>query len=273
LASTPADAQTVTLLAAGDVAGCASTHTGDTRTGNLIRSLPAWPVIALGDLAYRDGTASEFANCYHPTWGSFRSRTWPVPGNHEYNTSGASGFFNYFSGRTTSSGNFSVQYGAWRLIFLNSASASDKEGLSQGALDFLVNNLQASNGACTLVAMHHPRFSNGAAHGNSEDSSVRRAYEIMHGYGADVLLSGHDHAYERFTRLTPAGSTSGGRVMQFVLGTGGVALRGFNVQQSGSLRRFKAHGVTQFNLGSGGFAWWFRGVDGSIKDQGQANCV
>lgn len=112
------------IIAAGDIAACGASHTGDEATAALVAGI-AGTVLPLGDNVYPDGTSGQFTDCYDPSWGASKARTRPVPGNHDYNTAGASGYFGYFGAAAgdPSKGYYSYDLGTWHLIALNSECA------------------------------------------------------------------------------------------------------------------------------------------------------
>jgi len=209
------------LVGAGDIASC-DDLAGAEATAKLIEKIPG-TVFAVGDLAYPDGSDEQFANCYGPTWGRFKQRTRPAPGNHEYHKDKASGYFHYFgtAAGDSQSEYYSYEIGAWHVIVLYSECAE------VGGCDptspqgrWLRNDLQAHPVPCSLAYFHKPLFSSGAAHGN--DPSVKPLWNMLYQAGADVVISGHDHHYERFAPQTPEGEADPARgIREFVVGTGG----------------------------------------------------
>ena len=150
------------FVGAGDIANCG--HSNDEATAKLLDSIPG-TVFTTGDNVYPDGTAAQFADCYAPTWGRHKDRTRPAPGNHDYHTAGAAGYFNYFGAAAGDPGKgyYSYNLGAWHIISLNS------EVTSSAQEQWLRADLAANNSRCTLAYWHHPRFSSGQ-HGNSTRS-------------------------------------------------------------------------------------------------------
>ena len=255
-----------TFVGAGDIALCtgAGNHQA---TAELLDSIPG-TVFALGDNAYQSGTLSEYNDCYDRTWGRHRSRTRPVPGNHEYETPGARGYFDYFGGRAGPDGlgYYSFDLGNWHIIALNS-NIPVSAGSAQGA--WLRVDLSANAVRCTLAFWHHPRFSSGR-HGN--DDRMRDFWRILYEAGADVVLSAHDHTYERFApQDADAGWDESRGIRQFVAGTGGAALYPFPTVRPNSEARVSAHGVLKLTLRSGGYDWEFVTVSG-VGDFGTASC-
>ena len=262
-----------TLLAAGDIASCDSA--GDEATARLLDS-HAGTVITLGDNAYPGGSISEFIRCYDPTWGRVRARTFPSPGNHEYVTGGAAGYFEYFgeAAGDPEKGYYSFDAGEWHLISLNS-NCGEVGGCGAGSPQerWLRADLAASDARCVLAYWHHPRFSSGE-HGNH--ASMRPFWQALYDFGADVVLSGHDHDYERFAPQTPAGAADPQRgIRQFVVGTGGRSHYGFGAHvANGEVRHSGTFGVLKLTLRASGYYWQFLPVGGaSFTDAGSAECV
>jgi hypothetical protein len=270
-ASPTPDASAAVLVGAGDVASCGLT--GDTATANLVAGI-AGTVFAAGDLAYERGTDAEFQNCYAPTWGAFRDRTNPVPGNHEYETSGATGYFNYFAARAgpVGTGWYAYDLGAWRIYALNSNCAVVACAAGSEQEQWLRADLATSPHACVLAYWHHPRFSSGQ-HGNN--SEVLPLWDALYAAGADVIVNGHDHNYERFAPQTPTGAANAATgIREFVVGTGGASLRSFStIRANSQVRNSTTHGVIKLTLSSTGYAWQFIPVaGGTFTDSGTATC-
>jgi len=262
-----AHVDTAVLLAAGDIAGCSTQ--GDEATAALLDTLPG-TIAALGDNAYNAGTAEEFAQCYAPTWGRHRARTRPTPGNHEYQTSGAAPYYAYFGAAAGPAGQrwYSYELGAWHVIVLNSEVARDS---SSAQVAWLRSDLAASRARCTMAYWHRPRFSS-STHGSAAD--LVPLWQTLYEGGADVVLSGHDHTYERFAPQTATGAADPVRgIRQFVAGTGGRGLYPFNTPQPNSEVRFNgALGILRFELEPAGYRWKFIPVSGAVPDSGSATC-
>jgi hypothetical protein len=268
------EARAATVLAAGDAANCA--YTNDTATGNLINGLSG-TVLALGDLAYSNGTEAEFTNCYAPVWGSFKSRTWPVPGNHEYNTTGAAGYFSYFGTAAKPSGKsyYRKVVGNWSVYALDNYVAS---GPTSAQAVWLESQLKADPNRCQIAYWHEPYISSGSAHGNSD--RAKSLFALAYKYKVEIVLAGHDHNYERFAEMRPdrrpANLAAGERgVRLFTVGTGGVPQRGKGSTKAGSQKFANGSGVLQLTLGNtGSYAWNFKNASGSsISDSGSGTCL
>jgi 3',5'-cyclic AMP phosphodiesterase CpdA len=269
-------ASSVTVYAAGDIARCDEgdpARSGAAATADLIVSgLVADPksaVLMLGDATYPVGAPAEFTDCYAPTWGRFKSRTWPAPGNHEYATNGAAGYFGYF-GAAAGRGYYSFQLGHWRLYSLNS-NLGKTEHAAQ--LAWLRGELARRPTRCTLAYWHHPLYSSGM-HGSF--ARMKDAWQALYEAGAELVLAGHDHTYERFAPQDADGRRDEARgIRQFVAGTGGAFATPLkwplpNSQASDANR----YGVLKLVLSADSYAWEFldAAADGPRLDRGTARC-
>jgi acid phosphatase type 7 len=268
------------FVGAGDIAGCASS--GDEATANLLDGIPG-TVYTLGDNAYDSGTSAEFANCYNPSWGRHMARTKPSVGNHEYLTAGASGYFGYFGDaasptepgcRVNCKGYYSYDLGAWHIIALNSMCENvDGCGASSTMVTWLKGDLAAHPSSCTLAYWHHPVFSSGSAHGN--DPKMIPSWDALYVGGADVVLSGHDHDYERFAPQTSSGVADPARgIREFVVGTGGRSLRAFGtIRANSEVRNSDTYGVLKLTLHTSSYEWQFVPEAGkTFSDSGSGSC-
>jgi hypothetical protein len=267
--SPPAEA---VLVAAGDIAACSSS--GDEATARLLDRIPG-TVAVLGDSAYPDGSTSDFRRCYEPSWGRHRARTRPAPGNHEYLTAGAAGYFDYFgpAAGDRRRGYYSYELGSWHIVVLNSNCWV--VGCARGSAQerWLRADLRANRRACTLAYWHHPLFTSSDVHGPW--IAVRPLFRVLYTEGAEVVLAGHNHQYERFAPQDPTGRRDGARgIRTFVVGTGGGSHYGFGPPAPGSeARSSDTHGVLQLTLGEGRYAWRFVPVAGrTYTDRGTGTC-
>ena len=273
IAATAAGQRSATLLAAGDIASCASD--GDEQTAALLDALPG-TVLTLGDNVYNDGSAVQFARCYAPSWGRFSDRTYPAPGKHDYHIAGAGGYFGFFGPRAGQRGEgwYSFDLGRWHLVALNS-NCDAIGGCQPGSRQerWLRADLAAHPARCTLAFWHHPRFSSGTAHGS--DPAVGGLWLALYQAGADVVLVGHEHNYERFAPLDPLGRVDpAGGVREFVVGTGGRSLYPLGPPLPGSqARNSDSLGLLQLQLRPAGYSWRFLPVQGgSFQDSGTGRC-
>ncbi len=264
----------VFFTGAGDIAQC---DTGGAEvTARLLDRIPGL-VWTTGDNAYPSGSAADFDLCYDPTWGRHRDRTRPTPGNHEYWTPGALPYFRYFgdAAGTAGEGWYSYTYGGWRIIALNS---NVETGWESPQLRWLRQELSEDPRRCTLAYFHHPLVSSGA-HGDQRDAAeygdVRPFWILLYAAGADVVLNGHDHHYERFAPLTPEGTIDRVRgARQFIVGTGGGALRrrGPTLHPASEQVRDGTYGVLKLELGNGRYGWEFMDAKGRVVDSGDDVC-
>jgi hypothetical protein len=261
------------LLAAGDIAQCGSDPAERSRaaaTAALVESV-AGTVLAVGDLAYTKGTPQEFRDCYHPTWGRFKARTLPVPGNHEYLSDGAQPYYDYWGAQAgaRAKGYYAAQVGTWRVIALNS---NIDAGPDSEQARWLAQELVHNKRRCTLAFWHHPLFSSGE-HG--DDSRMAAIWRMLYDAGAEVVLSGHEHDYERFAPLDARGKPDAQRgVRQIIVGTGGAALRRFKAPRAHSeVRDNETFGVLKLTLRQDAYEWEFLPVAGQrFTDRGSGVC-
>jgi PKD repeat protein len=259
------------LVGAGDIASCGGS--GDELTAAQLDGLPG-VVFTAGDNAYDSGTAAEFSSCYEPSWGRHRSRTRPVPGNHEYLTAGAAPYFAYFGAAagTAGQGWYSYELGKWHVIALNSncdAIGGCGAGSSQAA--WLEADLAAHPAACTVAYWHHPVFSSGT-HGN--ESEMTSTWAVLDAAGVDLVVSGHDHDYERFAPQDGAGVADPTGIREIVIGTGGKSLVGFStIRPNSEVRSSSTYGVLRIDLRSAGYSWEFLPTPaGGFADAGSTFC-
>lgn len=280
------------VFAAGDIA-CATTDPSynngsgtatacrQQATSDLIVAQPKEAVLALGDLQYQVATLDQFNRVYDPTWGRFKSLTKPIPGNHEYATANASGYYGYFGelAGDPAKGYYSFDIGSWHLIALNSNCASGAAwrpgGCAAGSAQeqWLRQDLAAHPNRCTLAYWHHPRYSTG--HGG--DSTFMAAiWEALYAARADVVVSGHSHDYERFVKQNNAatGETVRG-LRQFVVGTGGAFFTSVPTTRHpySQVLQNTSFGVLKLTLRASSYDWRFLPIPGhSFTDSGTGFC-
>jgi hypothetical protein len=262
------------LWAVGDIADC--TNNNDEATARILDGTTG-TVAVLGDNAYPNGSASDYANCYEPTWGRHVTRTMPTPGNHEYQTLNASGYFGYFGevAGDPSKGYYSYDLGDWHIVVLNSSASCFPISCAPGSPQeqWLRADLAATTKACTLAYWHHPRFNSGASHGNN--TAVQPLWQALYDYDADVILNGHEHIYERFAPQTPTGGADPARgIRQFTVGTGG---RGFysmgTIKPNSEVRDNSSFGVLKLTLAATSYSWEFVPIAGhTFTDSGTGSC-
>jgi VCBS repeat-containing protein len=267
-------AATNVLVGAGDIADCRGDE--DDLTAVLLDGI-AGIVFTLGDNVYSDGTDPEFANCYDPTWGRHKARTKPSVGNHEYNTPSASGYYNYFGAAAgdPAEGWHSYDLAGWHIVALN--SNCDEAGgceLASPQGQWLQADLAANPTACTLAYWHHSRFSSGSNYGS--DIEFRDFWQVLYEAGADVVLSAHDHHYERFAPQDPDGNADPEGIRQFVVGTGGSGIRPLsqNPEPNSEIGNGDTSGVLKLTLHPTSYEWEFIPLPGfTFTDSGSGSCV
>jgi len=265
--------QVAILVGAGDIADCRDLS-GAEATAKLLEAIPG-TVMAVGDLAYPDGTKENF-DCYDRTWGRVKGRTRPSPGNHEFHMHGATFYFSYFgqAAGDPKAGYYSYDLGAWHVIVLNS-ECIDIGGCNVGSAQekWLRADLTAHPAVCTLAYFHKPLFSSGGAHG--DDPEIIPIWQALYDANADVVVSGHDHDYERFAPQTPLAKADPQRgIREFVVGTGGKNHRPFSTPHANSeVTNADTFGVLKLTLRSGAYDWQFIPEAGrTFTDSGSGSC-
>lgn len=273
-----ASGKSITVYAAGDIADCRKYPAAETmaaKTAELIMHGLAKDskalVITLGNNTYPVGRTEEFNECYEPTWGQFKSRTLPSPGNHDYGMPLALGYYNYFDDLAGPErrGYYRKSAGRWALISLN----SNLDGAQmQEQLIWLKEELKDSKAACTLAFWHHPVISSGG-HGNND--VMKEAWKILAEAKADIVLASHDHNYERMVPINAEGAQDHRNgIRSFIVGTGGTKLTPmFFSKATTEVRDNLTHGVLKLTLGSNSYDWEFLPVAGqTFTDKGHGVC-
>jgi len=258
------------MVGAGDIVGCGSPNA--VATAALLDGISG-TVFTLGDNVYPDGTLAGFNDCYGPTWGRQKSRTLPVIGNHEYNTPNAAGYFSYFGAAAAPpDGYYAVDQGAWRVYVLNSECAYVSCASPSVQLAWLTADLAANPRACVLAMWHEPRFSSGV-HG--DDGLMAPIWNALYAAGAEIVLSGHDHDYERLLPMDGSGASDPAHgLTQFIVGTGGIGHNAFTgARLNSAVRNDTTFGVLRLTLRPDGWDWLFVPVAGStFTDAGSGSC-
>jgi hypothetical protein len=261
-----------TGVAVGDIACAPGKRTTRTtcrqaKTARAALALGPTRVLALGDLQYERGRYRAFKRSYAKSWGALRSITWPVPGNHEYETSGARGYYRYFAAQQPGApGYYRRQLGDWQLYLLNS-NCSKVDCIAER--DWLAQEMDAHPSTCSLIAFHYPRFSSGE-HGSTR--GMRKFWRVADARGADVALSGHDHDYERFLPMDASGQADPDGIRQFVSGGGGRSLYPRQSSAPGSQVFLARFGVLELTLRSDSYSWRFLTPRLRVRDSGSAAC-
>jgi acid phosphatase type 7 len=260
------------IVAAGDIADCSSD--GDEATARLVGGIEG-TVLTLGDNAYEDGTVQDFRQCYEPTWGQFKERTRPAPGNHDYETEGASAYFDYFGDAAGQPGKgyYSYDLGSWHIVALDSNCEEVGCAATSPQLRWLKADLAKDAKTCTLAYFHYPLFSSGKYRPGIQE--VKPLWEALYAADVDVVLNGHDHNYQRFAPQDPNGKADPQRgIREFVVGTGGRSHYSILGPIANSeVYNDETYGVLQLTLNPQSYQWRFIPVEGeTFTDSGSARC-
>lgn len=258
--------QTVTVIGVGDIGQCGRPAVAE--VARLVSTLEGTLLLA-GDIAYFQGTAANFRECFDPWWGQFRPRWFAVPGNHEYESPSAAPYFTYFGAAAGPAGvgYHSLVLGDWLILMLNSnipASAGSPQW------EYARAQLQAQRTPCTMAVWHHPRFTSGPGGPNFFMHDI---WALLESARAEVILNGHDHLYERFARqLADGRAEPANGIRQFTVGTGGAELYNFVRAAGNSEERIMRFGVLRLTLRPAQVEWEFIALDGSVADRGLDTC-
>jgi acid phosphatase type 7 len=260
------------LVGAGDISHCENDNDED--TARLVEGIEG-TVFTTGDNVYEDATDRTFRECYHPTWGRFRDRTRPVPGNHDYHVEDGAAYYRYFgeaAGRP-GEGWYTYDLGPWRIYALNTnCSAIGGCGPDSPQTTWLREDLEARPNRCTIAIFHHPRWATGH-HGDSD--FVDDIWEALDDAGVELVLNGHEHHYERYAPRRPDGTVDHERgIRQIIVGTGGRSRNGFESEdQASEIRSDDAYGVLKLSLRDDEYRWRFIPVPRhDFTDSGSDRC-
>ena len=270
------------IVAAGDIACTPGSPDGssscaDFKTAALVNQLAPAAVLTLGDNQYESGSLAEFAGRYDRSWGQFKAKIWPGVGNHEYLTGGAAGYCSYFTvgaaANPCGGGQhyYGFDIGSWRIYSLNDECSKVPGGCGQEA-SWLASDIRAHPTQCALGYWHEP-FRSSGEHGNA--SQALPLWQAFYDNGGDLVLSGHNHDYERFAPLGRDGSPGMDGMREFVVGTGGKSLYVFTAAPvpGEEVRDAATFGVLELTLHPGSYDWHFRPVaGGSFTDAGSQGC-
>jgi hypothetical protein len=266
------------LVGAGDIADCSDLF-GASATAKLLASIPG-TVFVVGDLAYGDGTSADLMRCYDKTWGQYRQRTRPAPGNHEYETKDAPadalGYFQYFDGAAgpAREGYYSYDLGVWHIIVLNSNCSEVKGGCNAGSPQerWLREDLVAHPSFCQLAYFHHPLYSSSLT---EPDKELEPMWTDLYQAGVELVINGHAHNYERFAPQDPNGAVDPVRgIREIIVGTGGKDHAKFlGVSRNSEVRNNDSFGVLSLTLYPRRYTWKFIPIAGAhFTDAGGGNC-
>jgi acid phosphatase type 7 len=280
--ASPASTADPVIAAAGDIVCASNTPTATTcrhrYTADILKTRAFDAVLTLGDNQYETASLTAFQRYYNPTWGAVKAITHPTPGNHEYGTPQAAGYFTYFGAAAgdRTKGYYSFNLGSWHIVALNS-NCDSVGGCDRGSPQevWLRADLAAEQNACTLAYWHHPRFVSGSVH--EGDARMEAFWQALYEFHADVVLSGHAHNYERFAPQTPTGNADPANgIREFIVGTGGRSLHPFGptVAPNSVVRHDETFGVLKMTLHPTSYDWEFIPEAGkTFTDIGSASCT
>jgi hypothetical protein len=254
------------LVGAADIAVCGSPATAGTAA--LLDGIDG-TVFTAGDNVYERGTVAEYNRCYEPTWGRHKRRTRPAPGNHDYAGGTLADYSTYFGEQAgpPGLGYYSFTVGSWHVVSLNSNMPA---GQGSAQYEWLRTDLEENPAPCTAAIWHHPMFSSGR---NGPQAVMRDEWRLLQQSGAELVLNGHDHLYERFARLDGQGRPDPATGMrEFIVGTGGAPLYEFHTTSAGSERQYIGWGVLKLTLEPTAYAWEFKSIHGATIDAGTDTC-
>jgi hypothetical protein len=264
----PSPIPSTVLIGAGDIAVCNSN--GAVATAALIDGHPNATVFTAGDNVYPSGHPDQWRDCYEPTWGRHKQRTYPTAGNHDYETQHAKPYYDYWGDRAgpRDQGYYTYTVGTWRIYAINS-EIDTRPGSPQ--YQWLQSELSTRTEPCAAAIWHKPLFSSGV---NGPNSHMREIYRLLFDANAEIVINGHDHVYERFGPQDHNGVFNGARgIRQFTVGTGGVPNTVFPTVRPNSELRVQTWGVLKLELNDAGYRWDFLAVTGNpVRDSGVGSC-
>jgi hypothetical protein len=292
--SPPATPTSITFIGAGDIASQNwSVDARHEQTAQLIeQAIAADPntiVWTAGDNAYSSGTPTEFSSKYDPSWGRVRYRTYPVAGNHDWNTADAQGYLDYFCSERqityTINGRpqltrvsdcrfpgdvqrywYSYNVGNnWHVIAID--SEYDTLDPTQEQYEWVKQDLQANTRGCIIAYWHHPRYASPTNHSGS--TRTANVWNLLMSHGADIVLAGHNHNYERFIKQDGNGNADQNGMIQFTVGTGGAGLYSFSGTDPNSAFKVSQYGVLKLTLRDSDYDWDFIDINGEVLDFGR----
>lgn len=273
-----ARAETKRVVAVGDIA-CPPTFAVTATTcrhaavADRVAALRPDGLFIPGDIQYPKGEIENFRQSFDVSWGRF-SKIWrPAPGNHEYYTPGAAGYFDYFGAAAGPDrrGYYSFNIGAWHVVSLNTNCKIVGCGFNSAQNKWLRRDLARTRRKCVAAIVHHPLLSS-SKHGRNP--IVRPLFRELRKAKADLVLAGHDHSYERFAPVVETGKVSERRgIRSFVVGTGGYGHYGFDRLLPASRKAITGNfGVLDLRLRERSYSWRFVNEFGSVLDRGKARC-
>lgn len=226
-------------------------------------------ILLAGDLAYDRGSIEEFRRCFDPDYAPLKSRMWAVPGNHEYGTPGADGFFTYFGARAGPDrrGYYAMRIASWQVLMLNSNVSM---GAGSPQFEWVRGEMERNSARCTLAVWHHPFDSSGP---NGPHPGQRALWDLLYSRNADLVVAGHDHLYERHAPMDANQRLDAARGIRLFISGGGGAPPYQRARAAGSSElMLSTHGLLRLKLEPALYEWEFLGVNGAVLDRGLNIC-
>jgi acid phosphatase type 7 len=260
------------LIGAGDIAYCDEQYQDDEATAGILERYPQAYIFTAGDNQQDDGGWGKYDDCYGPSWGRFKARIRPSMGNHDYNTEDGAPYFAYFGDAAgeVGKGYYSYNVGSWHIVALNSNCPDGTCDPGSVQEQWLREDLAASKARCTLLYWHFPRWTSGP---HEDNVNVAGLWNAAFEAGAEIVINGHNHQYERFAPMDSSGKADPNGIREFVVGTGGAPLYEFGtVHENSQVRQFETHGVILFKLYARSYQWEFIPTSGDFRDSGSGKC-
>ncbi len=281
----PAKLQPLKIVAVGDIAcdptspkanGLDPVECQDKKVRELVNSINPDKILILGDIAYDKGTTESFTNGFYKTWGDIKTKFLPAPGNHEYGTKNAAGYFNYFGSQAGEglAGYYTTKIGDWSIYSLNSNCPETNDcSVNSTQINWLKSQLQNDTNKCQLAFWHHPQFSTSKHSVDpAQTNRLPSAWQLLQNSNAELVLNGHEHNYEKFAQQLLDGTKSDDGIREFVVGTGGRSLYQQVRQNANSEYFYSGFGALELELYPSSYSWKFYNIDNKILDSGVGIC-
>lgn len=282
----------IKIIAVGDIScdpasqyasGANPAKCQDAKVAASIAKINPEKVLLLGDNQYDNGSLDKYIKAFGKNWGQFTDTILPSPGNHEYITANASGYFDYFNGvglpsgvaGNRNQGFYKTSVGNWSIYSLNS-NCKSIGGCEPGSPEYvwLESELAEDKSVCKLAFWHHPIVSS-SEHGvqPEETSRMLSIYNLLDSNKTTLVLNGHDHVYERFAPQNNQGVATTDGIRQFTVGTGGKDLyKKLSTRFNSEFFDNTNFGYLELSLSAKSYQWRFNNISDSTIDSGSGVC-